>query len=250
MFRSEKPIIFRRKISVTAAVALSLLLAVFMSIGLILAFAQSVEAEAWFKDMVRGLMASTWPLAFLMQLLIALCGILPASFGAITAGALYGTAGGFFLACPATLLGATLAFLISRTFFHDFIKRRLIRRRRIQDLERTLLQDGWKIVCLLRLSPVMPFAVTSYVLGLSSVRLRSFLFGTMASLPSLLLYTLLGDLGQHAASGLYLKRVSLLHVMALGLALVATLLVILRVGWLLTRVLKLDGSPQTDRTYE
>src|SRR5271166_6000545 len=41
-----------------------------------------------------------------------------------------------------------------------------------------------RALSLLRLSPVMPFSVTSYMLGLSSIDLRSYTIGTLASLPA------------------------------------------------------------------
>ena len=61
-------------------------------------------------------------------------------------------------------------------------------------MEQALARDGWKLVCLIRISPVMPFAVTSYALGLSSVRFRAYVLGTLASLPPLLAYVLAGRL--------------------------------------------------------
>jgi uncharacterized membrane protein YdjX (TVP38/TMEM64 family) len=63
-------------------------------------------------------------------------------------------------------------------------------------------RDGWKLVCLLRISPIMPFSATSYALGLSSIRLGSYLLGTLASLPALFGYVFMGSLADASLSAL------------------------------------------------
>jgi uncharacterized membrane protein YdjX (TVP38/TMEM64 family) len=65
-----------------------------------------------------------------------------------------------------------------------------------------LARDGWRFVCLVRLSPVMPFAVASYTLGLSSVGFAAYCLGTLASLPALLVYVFLGTLAQTGINSL------------------------------------------------
>ena len=62
----------------------------------------------------------------------------------------------------------------------------LARSRWAATLDRSVAAEGWRLVCLMRLSPVMPFAPTSYALSLSSVRLADYLIGTLAALPALL----------------------------------------------------------------
>ena len=52
---------------------------------------------------------------------------------------------------------------------------------------------------LLRLSPIMPFAPMSYVLGLSSVSMPDYLLGTLAAMPALLGFAAIGSM---ADSGL------------------------------------------------
>jgi uncharacterized membrane protein YdjX (TVP38/TMEM64 family) len=122
----------------------------------------------------------------LLQAFIALSGILPASLLGIAAGTIYGVVPGLALAAISTLAGAMLAFLLSRSAFRPAIERLCARKPRLRNLDARIGRDGWKLVCLLRLSPVMPFAPTSYLLGLSSIGMRDYLVGTLASLPALL----------------------------------------------------------------
>jgi uncharacterized membrane protein YdjX (TVP38/TMEM64 family) len=57
-----------------------------------------------------------------------------------------------------------------------------------------IVRDGWKLVRMLRISPIMPFAATSYMVSLSSICLRDYAVGTLASLPALCGYVLIGTL--------------------------------------------------------
>ena len=139
---------------------------------------------------------ASWLLAFAIQLLAALCGVLPASIPAIAAGLLYGVPQGFALAACAVLLGAILAFGASRSVFRPWVVAAIARSPRAQRLDAAVTREGWRLVCLLRISPVMPFALTSYALGLTSLAPRTYMLGTLMSLPPLLGYVALGRLAR------------------------------------------------------
>jgi uncharacterized membrane protein YdjX (TVP38/TMEM64 family) len=142
----------------------------------------------------RELGWGSWLALAAAQAVIAASGILPASLLGVAAGAIYGVGPGFALVGIGTLAGALIAFLLSRSLFRPFVARLLHKRVRFQNLDRMIARHGWRFICLLRLSPVMPFAPTSYALGCSSVRFRDYSLGTIASLLPLLGYVLLGAL--------------------------------------------------------
>ena len=169
-----------------------------------------------------------------LQLVVALSGALPASLLGIAAGAIYGLAPGFSLAATGTLLGAMIAFGLSRSLFRPSVERALSRHRRLHSLDALVARDGWKLVCLLRLSPIMPFSATSYVLGLSSVSLQDYLIGTLASLPALLGYVYLGTLTDAGLSA-WTAGDSLLRWILLGGGAVATLLLMAYLGRLVAQ---------------
>ncbi len=135
-----------------------------------------------------------------LTLIVAASGILPASLLGIAAGTAYGLPLGFLLAAVGTMAGAIVAFALSRSIFRDAIARQLARRPGLTNFDELLAQDGWRIVCLLRISPVMPFAATSYALGISAVGIEAYLIGTAASLPALLGYVYLGTLADAGLS--------------------------------------------------
>lgn len=160
---------------------------------------------------------------------VAATGIVPASLVGIAAGALYGTLAGLPLATACTLAGAALSFWLSRSVLRPAISDYVGRRPRWRRLDRNLARDGWRLVGLLRVSPVMPFAATSFALGLSSIAFRPYLAGTLAALPSLFGLVALGD----AAGGLTVSGLAgfgpfRLALLALGG--IATILASARVG--------------------
>ena len=126
------------------------------------------------------------------QIVVALSGILPASMICVLAGATYGFGFGFAIAALGTMAGAILAFVLSRSFFRVTIERLLSRHKRLEDFDQIIARDGWKIACLLRISPLMPFSATGFMLGLSSIRFKDYLIGTLASLPALIGYVYMG----------------------------------------------------------
>lgn len=194
---------------------------------------------SWLGHTEAALGKAGWLMAALVQILIALCGILPASVGAMTAGLIYGTVAGFLISAPATLIGAVAAFQLSRSLFRGAIARHLQRRPRLKRLDQAVARDGWRIVCLLRISPVMPFAVTSYALGLTSLGLRAYLLGTLASLPALFLYGLMGDLARAGLASVSAGKAAPLHWALLAAAIGATALLALRLGRLLRGVVRI-----------
>lgn len=173
-----------------------------------------------------------------LQTVIALCGVLPASAGAIASGIVFGVAEGFLVAGVATLLGSLGAFWLSRGVLRARIHGFLEQRRFLAMLEEMAEEQGWKIVCLMRLSPVLPFAMTSYALGLTGITTSAYLVGTLASLPALLGYVVIGALGASGVSDVSADAASWLRLGLLGLAAVGTLLLVMQFGKVTARYMR------------
>jgi uncharacterized membrane protein YdjX (TVP38/TMEM64 family) len=180
-------------------------------------------------ETARGAGTVGWLAFAVLQLLVAASGILPASLLGIAAGAAYGLGVGFVLAAASTMAGALLAFALSRSLFRETIAGMLARRPGLARFDALLAKDGWRIVCLLRVSPVMPFAATSYALGLSAIGLRAYLIGTLASLPALLGYVFLGTLADVGVST-WTTGAGPLRWAMLGVGAVGTVLLTLLIG--------------------
>jgi uncharacterized membrane protein YdjX (TVP38/TMEM64 family) len=188
--------------------------------------------------------AAGWLLAFGVQTLVAVCGILPASAGAFAAGLAFGLAGGFCISAPATFIGATLAFLLARGMFRPLVARAVSRHPALIRLDGAVAKDGWRIVVLLRISPIVPFALTSYALGLTALKLRAYLIGTLASMPALLGYVALGSIAGSGFTSLGSSRNTPLHWAVLAVTFAATALLTIYLGRIIAAALRLPPEPQ------
>lgn len=88
------------------------------------------------------------------------------------AGALFGLAVGTLVVSFASTLGATLAFLLSRFMFRDWVKERF--GDRLKAIDAGLEKDGAFYLFGLRLVPVFPFFVINLVMGLTGLRAWTF----------------------------------------------------------------------------
>ncbi|MGQ0732709.1 MAG: TVP38/TMEM64 family protein [Acidobacteriota bacterium] len=125
---------------------------------------------------------------------------LPGSILTLGAGFAYGPFWGLALASPSSIAGATAAFLLGRTLLRDWAARKVGASAKGRAIELAVARDGFKLVLLLRLSPLFPFNVLNYVLSLSTVRLRDYVAASaIGMLPGTALYVYLGSLAPAAA---------------------------------------------------
>jgi uncharacterized membrane protein YdjX (TVP38/TMEM64 family) len=80
-------------------------------------------------------------------------------------------------------IGATIAFLISRTLLRETIVRWSQKSIKFQAIDRVLAQRGFSFTFLLRLSPVIPFNAFNYFMGISSVSLKDYVLANFGLLP-------------------------------------------------------------------
>ena len=121
--------------------------------------------------------------------------LIPGSVLTAGAGFAYGPFWGTLLVSPVSVLAATLAFLLGRSAARGWISRRMEAQPRFAAIDEAIEESGFKIVLLLRLSPLFPFNLLNYGLGLTRVRLRDFVVASFLGMfPGTLLYVYLGSL--------------------------------------------------------
>ena len=126
--------------------------------------------------------------------------LIPASVLTLVAGLAFGLALGFPLVVVSATVGATLAFLVSRHLVHDRVERYVAKRPKFKAVKAAVSEGGWKIVAMLRLSPVVPFNLQNYFYGVTDVRLVEYVPATFFGImPGTLLYVYLGSAGKAAA---------------------------------------------------
>ena len=127
--------------------------------------------------------------------LACLTSIFPASIIAAFAGAVFGILEGFALSASAMLIAAFIAFTFSRYFFHIASRRLVAKVIDLDKFDTRLARHGWRYALLIRLTPLAPFSITSFGLGLTPITLSQYMLTTLAALPFLVVCVYLGSMG-------------------------------------------------------
>jgi uncharacterized membrane protein YdjX (TVP38/TMEM64 family) len=140
------------------------------------------------------------PVVFILGYAVAAVAFVPGSLLTLAAGAIFGLAQGVVYVFIAAVLGSSAAFLVSRYLARGAIERRLANTPRFAAIDRAVGVQGRKIVFLLRLSPVFPFNLLNYGLGLTKVRFADYVAASVGMLPGTLLYVYYGKLAGDVAA--------------------------------------------------
>jgi len=172
---------------IVAALALILLLAVLVH------FFPIARWTSQFVEWVRTLGFAGALLYFLVYV-VGTVVFVPGTALTLGSGLLFGVLWGTLLVSLASVSGATIAFLIARTFGREWTLKRIERYPKFKIIDRAIGQNGFKLVLLMRLQPVfLPFAILNYALGLTRVRLRDYIFASwIGMLPATTLYVYVG----------------------------------------------------------
>ncbi len=126
-------------------------------------------------------------LFFLLYILVTGLSLPGALVMTLIAGALFGLLWGTILVSFASSLGASMAFIISRTLLHDFVQQRYSKRLKI--INEGVKKDGAYYLFTLRLIPLFPFFIINVVMALTPIRLATFYLVSQAGmLPGTLVY--------------------------------------------------------------
>ncbi|SER02519.1 Uncharacterized membrane protein YdjX, TVP38/TMEM64 family, SNARE-associated domain [Lentzea xinjiangensis] len=132
------------------------------------------------------------PLVFVAVCAAGTAVFFPKPVLATAAGLLFGVGWGSALAVAGFTAGAMIAFTVARVLGRDAVKGWLGERLRV--LEHVFARRGVEAVLVVRLLPVLPFALANYGAGVTSVRGWHFALGTALGLvPSTVLAAVLGD---------------------------------------------------------
>ncbi|MCA1583477.1 MAG: TVP38/TMEM64 family protein [Acidobacteria bacterium] len=180
----------------TRMLVLALVVAVLVATAFLLPIKEwTIELAGWARG-TGALGAAVFLLAYIVSTVLGL----PGSILTLAAGFAYGPVWGLAIASPASVAGATCAFLLGRTLLHDWAVRRVGESARIRTIDAAVAREGFKLVLLLRLSPLFPFNVLNYALSLSRVRLSTYVVASfLGMLPGTAMYVYLGSLAPAAA---------------------------------------------------
>ena len=136
-------------------------------------------------------------------------------------GLLFGTALGFPVSLASAVLGASLAFLISRSVAPDAVEQ--LAGPRLASLEALVSRRGFLSVLYARIAPGVPYSLVNYAAGLTRIPLAVFAAATaLGAAPRAFAYTALGGSLGDLRSPEAAIAVAVLVAMALaGVALIA-----------------------------
>lgn len=134
--------------------------------------------------------------------------MIPGSVVTLAAGGLFGLWTGFLVVTVGANLGAIGAFFLARTLLRNKVEGWAQGRPTFRALDSAVGEQGFKIVFLARLSPVFPFTLLNYLLGLTAVKPAAYtLANLLGMMPGTFLYVYIGSLagdtlgGQQGADG-------------------------------------------------
>jgi len=133
------------------------------------------------------------PLAYVLLYVATTVLLIPGSLLTLGAGGIFGFWLGFAVVVIGANLGALCAFWLTRTFLRERVAHWAANHPRFAALDRAIGREGFKMVLLSRLSPVFPFTLLNYLLGLTTVRTGSYVLANLIGmLPGTFLYVYIG----------------------------------------------------------
>lgn len=197
----------------TALLRLAALAAALAACVVVLASTGSLSAGR-----VRGWVdgyGAAGPLVFVAVSSLLTVALFPGPLLAGASGLLFGTALGFPISLLSAVIGASLAFSLSRWWAHDAVLE--LAGPRLLALRAWLGRRGFWSVLYARIAPGVPYNLVNYAAGLTAIRLTVFAAATaIGAAPRAFAYTALGGSLGNLRSPEAIAAVVVLVVMALG----------------------------------
>ncbi|WZL74967.1 TVP38/TMEM64 family protein [Clostridiaceae bacterium 35-E11] len=155
------------------------------------------------------------PIIFIILFTFVPLTLFPDAILAVAGGMVFGLYEGFVYTMIGALCGATLSFYIARILGQNCVKRFI--KHDITRFEDVLQKNGFFIVLLLRLIPLLPFDVISYSAGISKIKYKDFVLATiLGTIPGILVYVNLGDKSTQIGTNSFYLSVALLILLFVG----------------------------------
>ncbi|KAJ3326855.1 hypothetical protein HDU76_012598 [Blyttiomyces sp. JEL0837] len=123
------------------------------------------------------------------------CILVPVTFITVAAGIIFKPV---ILAILLVLLGSQVGLvtsnLLGRTLLRPWVEQRLSQDASLSAIDKAVAREGWKIVILLRLSPIAPFGIANYMLSATSIAMPNLMLATfIGNLPGAITYSIIGS---------------------------------------------------------
>ncbi len=142
-----------------------------------------VSVEAWFLSYVQNDLDPTAASAvlFAVSTIFVLLG-LPLTPLNLASGFILGALMGSAVSVCGLSVGAIVAFILGRTALKKWAEEKARGHKKFEAIAKAVSDKGFVLVFLLRLSPVMPFAICCYILGITKLTFLSYTVATILGL--------------------------------------------------------------------
>lgn len=154
------------------------------------------DIRTWVEEHVRDPVRSLGvlgPVLFIVVGALLTMSLFPGPVLCAIGGVIFGTALGIPTVLATVVLGAVLAFSLSRWWAHDSVERAAAGHGRVQAIRAWVGRRGFVAVLLARAAPGMPYNLVNYAAGLTPVSLPAFAAATaLGAAPRTSAYVALG----------------------------------------------------------
>ncbi|MFK7993187.1 MAG: TVP38/TMEM64 family protein [Granulosicoccus sp.] len=174
------------------------LLSVVIILGLLGWIWTQLPVAAWIEQVRLWILSLGWlgVAAFAALYVVVTVVLGPASGLTLMAGLAYGF-WGFPLVVISATLAAAVAFLLGRYVAHERVNRWIENKPKLLALNRAVSDEGWRVVGLMRLSPIIPYGLQNYLFSVTHIGFVPFFLATLIGImPATALYVYIGSLGQ------------------------------------------------------
>lgn len=149
------------------------------------------------------------PIIFIVLFTFVPLTLFPDAILAIAGGLIFGLAEGSLYIMIGALFGATLSFFLAR-FYGGWLRKKL-KGEKFLNIDTQVKNNGFLIIFLLRLIPLVPFDIISYSAGFSSIRYKDFILATLFGIiPGVLVYANIGAESLNLGSNNFYFSIALL----------------------------------------
>jgi pyruvate/2-oxoglutarate dehydrogenase complex dihydrolipoamide dehydrogenase (E3) component/uncharacterized membrane protein YdjX (TVP38/TMEM64 family) len=186
--------------------------------------------------------------------------LIPASIITLGAGTIFGLKTGFIVVVIGANLGALCSFMLARTFLREQVARWARENSKFRFLDEAIGRQGFKMVLLTRLSPIFPFILLNYFLGLTAVRTGAYVLANLfGMLPATFLLVYIGAAARDAIGAPTDESADFYQQILKYVGLLATIAVVVTVTRMARRALReaeqsqegstVAGKPRLDPNY-
>ena len=132
-------------------------------------------------------------IVILICIVAAITSVIPSFLVVFATTTIYGWVYSAIITWFGYTVGAGACFLIARYLGRDFVEK-LSSKGQLNKLDKFLGDEGFKSILIARLLPFIPFNLTSYLAGVTSISFKDFMLGTaIGQIPGTIVFAALGQ---------------------------------------------------------